>query len=235
VGAMRGALIVVVRRCRWMLLIATLPMLGALGGCASPAQDSEVIGGYVAVHAVAATSVSASFQVVAVACDGQRSRTSQTVHLGLNFFSASLYYLCLADGTLKYAAEARTGPFDATFAAQDAAVGDDMRVSVTFNADSTVGVSTVRNVTRGWTVTKRSEEAGLTELAYVGTVPVEGYALTESAPMVYRDVRVNGQPLGQADLRELRRVRLTDAFGVVRMVPSAVTNDDRFTNTWRHT
>ena len=94
------------------------------------------------------------------------------MQLGLQFQTATLNYLCLAGGTLRYLAEARTGVFDATFVQKDASVGDQMRLSVRLDASGNV-ISTVRNVTKDWTVT-RSAPGSFAGAALIGTEPVEG-------------------------------------------------------------
>jgi hypothetical protein len=174
-------------------------------------------------------SVGASFKVTAGTCEQRVSGAIQGIAASLSR-NAVLHYLCDVHGNLHYLADVNAS--GETIVQKPVDVGDQIRVSMTTSGSTLT--ATVRNVTKGWTVT-RSGSAGSLSPVQIGTFKEIGIGyppVTQFEPVTFTNVKIGGQPLGQWTGI---RVILTDFDGTVQARPSAITNDKSFTSTWKHT
>jgi hypothetical protein len=222
------------RRIRRATALAAVVAVLALGALPASAADvrSPLYGGYRSA-APANKTVTATYVLTAVTCGSTTSGAAHVVsHVrnGTYVHSAGVIEWC-SGGALRYYAETRVNNAG-TVVQKPASAGNKITVSLTVTG--TTVKSTIKNVTRGWTVTA-SGPLGAVNQIQVGTVTTQSggtaVPLAKFAPQTFTAVAIGGKPLGQT---APTRLIMTGAGGVVRVQPSAIAGGAKFTNTWKH-
>jgi len=221
------------RKMRWSVALAVVGALLLWGAAPASAADVRTpnYAGF-RVTAGANKTASASFKVVAVTCTSATTGAAMEVNAvrGNNYVHAAVFIYYCTGGHLSYYAQAVANGTGSSVQ-KTAAVGDTINVSMTVSG--TTVKSTVKDVTKNWTLSK-SGPLGTVAQLQVGTNWVQVGSTTipvaHFAPEKFSAATVGGKPLGQGNPTRL----VMGTSSVVKVQPSAIVGGNSFTDTWKH-